>query len=205
MNQILSLKNKKHLKKFKILLFVSIFIIIFSTSYILFIYRDRLQKDYMSDLLINNFNIEYLYNESKNNIIIQIDENTICSIIGIIEIPKINIKYPILSDTNDDFLKISACRFFGPLPNKIGNICIAAHNYDDNRFFSNLNKLRIGDIVNIYDINDKVVSYSVYDIFETSKTDTSCTNQNTKGNRELTLITCNNVTKNRLIVKAIEI
>lgn len=135
---------------------------------------------------------------------VKLNENYNFFVIGIINIPKINIQYPILSDTNDEFLKISACRFFGPYPNEIGNLCIAAHNYNDSRFFSNLNKLTIGDSINISDSSNKVITYYVYDKFEVSDNNSYCMNQDTGGKREITLVTCNNVSKNRLIVKAKE-
>ena len=122
--------------------------------------------------------------------------------IGYIEIPKINIKYPILSNISDELLKVSPCRFYGPLPNENGNLCIAAHNYDDNRFFGNLYKLNIGDMINIYDSSNNVTHYYVYDKFESSEKDTSCINQDVHVLKELTLITCNNLNKNRLIIKS---
>ena len=109
-----------------------------------------------------------------------------------------------MSDTNDELLKISPCRFYGPYPNEIGNLCIAGHNYDDDRFFSNLYKLSLGDMIKIYDSNNSYISYYVYDKFEVIKSDTSCTNQDTNGKREITLVTCNNVNKNRLVIKAKE-
>lgn len=45
------------------------------------------------------------------------------------------------------------------------------------------------------------VSYIVYDKFETTPYDTSCLVQN-NSIRELTLITCNNFNKKRIVVKA---
>lgn len=207
MNQILETKNlkeiKKCLKKFKLQLFISLIFIILLTIYWLSFYYNKSKKEFFSNALLINFNIESLY-YNKNSYSAQNEENNFL-VIGIIEIPKINIKYTILSDTSDELLKISACRFYGPYPNKVGNLCIAAHNYDNNHFFSNLYQLNTGDIINIYDINNLLVTYSVYDKFETSKNDTSCTSQNTNGKREITLVTCNNFNKNRLIVKAKEI
>jgi hypothetical protein len=47
------------------------------------------------------------------------------------------------------------------------------------------------------------VYYEVYDMYEVLPTDTSCLKQNS-ANREITLITCNNKNKKRLIVKAKE-
>lgn len=75
------------------------------------------------------------------------------SIIGMIEIPILNIVYPILLDSTDELLRISPCRFYGPMPNQYGNLCIAGHNYDNNKFFSKINTLKKSDIITIYDIN----------------------------------------------------
>ena len=69
-------------------------------------------------------------------------------VIGIIKIYKIKLDYPILSDVSDELLKIAPCRFAGPLPNKIGNLCIAGHNYIDNTSFAQIVKLTSGDTIN---------------------------------------------------------
>lgn len=208
MNQILKIensnKNKKHITKFKFQLFISLILIILFTVYLLYFYITKNKKENLSNTLLNAFTLERIYSKSENYTTLKLNKNTNYIVIGIIEIPKLNIKYPILSEVNDELLKISACKFYGPSPNKSGNLCIAAHNYDDNRFFSNLHQLDIGDIVNIYDANNLLITYYIYDKFETSKNNTSCTNQNTNGKKEITLVTCNNINKNRLIVKAIE-
>ena len=89
---------------------------------------------------------------------------------------------------------------------KFGNLCIAAHNYKNNTFFSNLSKLEIGDIINIKDNNGNVIDYKIYDIYTLEQTDLSCINQNTNNLRIVTLITCDNINDNfRTIVKAKEI
>ena len=49
----------------------------------------------------------------------------------------------VISKTNDELLKLSICRYYGPMPNEIGNLCIAGHNYKNNLMFSKLNKLNI--------------------------------------------------------------
>lgn len=48
------------------------------------------------------------------------------------------------------------------------------------------------------------VNYSVYDSFETDYNDLSCTNQETNGKKEITLITCNNIKNRRRVIKASE-
>ena len=197
------LKSKKNLKKFKIQFYISLLLILCSTSYFIYITFSRNSKESLSKTLLSSFNVERIYS-NNNYTTVTLNENSNFFVIGIIEIPKINIQYPILSNTNDELLKISPCKFYGPYPNEIGNLCIAAHNYDDSRFFSNLNKLSIGDSINIYDSTNQNIVYYVYDKFEIVQSDTSCTNQNTNGKRELTLVTCNNINKNRLVIKAKE-
>jgi LPXTG-site transpeptidase (sortase) family protein len=83
-------------------------------------------------------------------------------------------------------------------------MCIAGHNYNNYQFFSRLRKLNIGDSIYIYDLNGKKIEYIVYKNYETNSNDLSCTNQNTDGKREITLITCNNIKTQRRIVKARE-
>ncbi len=47
-------------------------------------------------------------------------------------------------------------------------------------------------------------TYSIYNIYETKMDDLSCTSQETN-NREITLVTCNNLNGNRIIAKAKEV
>ena len=199
MNQILFIKNNS--KKYKIQLAISLIIFITVFLFWLRYYLSTKSEDKFSNSLLNSFNIERIYSNSEGYTVVELDGNS-TTVIGIIEIPNINIKYPILSNISDELLKVSPCRFYGPLPNENGNLCIAAHNYDDNRFFGNLHKLNIGDMINIYDSSNNVTHYYVYDKFESSEKDTSCINQDVHALKELTLITCNNLNKNRLIIKS---
>lgn len=201
MNQILFIK--KDLKKYKIQLVISLVIFIILFSYWIYSYFTIKHSKDISKSILNTFNISRIYaDDSQDYTIVELSNTNSTFVIGIIEIPKISIKYPILSDLSDELLKISPCKFYGPYPNQKGNLCIAAHNYDDDRFFGNLYKLDVGDVVNIYDSSNNLMHYIIYDKFESSEKDTSCINQNTNGKRELTLITCNNLNKNRLIIKA---
>ena len=83
-------------------------------------------------------------------------------------------------------------------------MCIAGHNYNDDRFFGNLYKLDVNDEIKIYDSSGYCVSYLVYEKFEIDENDTSPTDQETNNLREITLVTCNNINKKRLIIKAKE-
>ena len=125
--------------------------------------------------------------------------------IGIINIPKLNINYPILSETTESLLKISPCKFWGPGPNQVGNLCIAGHNYRNSKFFSKIPTLEKGDIIEITDLANLTVKYEVYDKYIVEPNDTSCTNQKVNGERQVTLITCTNDNKQRGIIKTREI
>lgn len=86
------------------------------------------------------------------------------------------------------------------MPNEIGNLCIAGHNYVDYKLFSNLHKLNKKDKIKIYDFNGNLKEYTVFDKYETKPSDLSCTNQETNGQTIVTLVTCNNVTGKRLVI-----
>ena len=120
---------------------------------------------------------------------------------GRIIIPKINIRYPIISETTDEYLKIAPTKYAGPELNTIGNFCILGHNYKNEQFFSNLSKLNIKDKVFLTSNKGNDMTYSVYDKYEVNENDLECTNQETNGNIELTLITCTSKKNIRLVVK----
>lgn len=217
MNQILFSKFNKEIEKeenrkkrrlliaFKYQFAISILIIVICLGYYMYnLYASR-QKENISKQLLSNFNINLLYSDTSgySTSVIEVEESNNSSfIIGLIEIPKLKIIYPILSEVSDDLLKIATCRFFGPMPNEPGNLCIAAHNYNDYRFFSRLHLLETGDSINIYDSLGNVLEYHVTDKYTTAATDSNCTSQETNGEKRITLLTCNNVTGYRLVVKA---
>lgn len=120
---------------------------------------------------------------------------------GQINIPKIGINYPIVYETSEEYLKIAPTKLAGPDINEPGNVSIVGHNYKNTEFFSRLAELENNDKVNLLDNKGKRVSYLVYDKYEVSETDLSCTEQNTNGEMEATLITCTKKKSNRLVVK----
>ncbi len=189
-------------KKIFIILLVFFILVILAVIIYGYILRLKERKLYsFSKTLEDKYQTLSLY--SSNNVISNTNSNS-SHIIGKIVIDKINLNYSILSSCSEELLKISPCRLCGPDPNQIGNLCIAAHNYDNGKFFSNINKLSIGDVIYIYDLNNNYLKYSVYDKFEVDINNTSVLNQDTKNKKELTLITCNNKKKNRFILKAKE-
>lgn len=124
---------------------------------------------------------------------------------SVLSIPSIGIEYPVLSDTDDDLLKISLNKFWGGSPNSVGNYCIVGHNYRSGKMFGKLSMLSNGDTVNLTDLSGNTLTYSVYNIYVVDPDDVACTSQITNGAREMTLITCTNGGKQRLIVKCREV
>ena len=77
--------------------------------------------------------------------------------------------------------------------------------YENGKMFGKLHKLKNGDKAELTDMDGNTVTYQVYDKFVVQPTDTRCTSQLTNGRRELTLITCTNHGKQRLVVKLREV
>lgn len=202
------LKNNKKLKQYKLQFFISIVIFIIALSLLISNIYSYAQKENVSKSLLNSISITKLYSNGQNYTTLDTNNmqntNTIQEedpfVIGIIQIEKININYPILSKTSRELLKVSLCRCAGPMPNEIGNLCIAGHNLVDYKLFSRLNELNLKDKVKIYDLKGNMNEYEIYKKYEVDPTDLSCLNQNTEGNKIITLLTCNNVNGKRLIV-----
>lgn len=195
-------KIKKSTNKYKIQFLISLFTAILVCFIFLFNILKNNKKEKISKTLLNNYNLTTLYSSSTSY---SVQAQTEPFVIGILKIDKINLNYPILSQSNDELLKVSVCRFAGPMPNETGNLCIAGHNYIDNRFFSKLNELVFGDIIEVYDLNGNSVYYKIYNKYEVYADDLTCTNQKNISNRFLTLITCNNIdSSKRIVVQAKE-
>lgn len=218
MNQILygkfeSYNNSKNIfykkiKKRKI--FFSIIFFFFLTNAIIYIVIFFVQKynmkkkEILAQNLAQSFSLSRIYNDNVNystNLLYNTFDSNTPYIIGLIKIPKLNLNYPILSKADNESLKIAPCRFFGPMPNDFGNLCIAGHNYSNNTIFGKLDMLSIDDEILLQDLNGNYVSYIIYSIYETKQSDLSCTFQDTSI-KEVTLVTCNNVKGNRLVIKA---
>lgn len=127
------------------------------------------------------------------------------TVLGTIQIPKIELETYILSETTTKSLNISVTKLCGPDINEIGNFCITGHNYNNNKMFGKIKKLEKGDTIILTDIYGDNVTYQVYDKFETNPKDISSLSQETKWDREVTLITCTTGAINRIIIKAVEV
>ena len=121
---------------------------------------------------------------------------------GIIEIPKINIKYPIIDHTNEETMKVSITKFWGPQANEIGNYTVAGHNNKDGTMFGKTKYLQIGDKIRLTNLRNETIDYEIFKIYSIEPDDVGCVESVQSGTREITLITCTNGHKNRLVTKA---
>lgn len=129
------------------------------------------------------------------------------NVIGTIEIPKTDIKYPIIEqdDVGINSLKVAICNLYGNLNEPGGNAVLVGHNYRNGTFFSNNKKLENGDKIYITDNTGKKVTYEIYKKYETGTGDFSyATREVEEGVREISLSTCNDDSSKRLIIWARE-
>ena len=207
MNQILvtsfnNKKEKEYKKIFKVQFVISITIIMFAICFFIYYLYSLKTSENFSKKIISNYNISTLYsNTEKNKETESLAEN---SIFGIIEIPKINIYYPVFSYLSEENLKVSPCKLYGSKLDDNTNICIAGHNYNNDMFFSNIDKLQNGDEIYIYNNNGFKYIYKVLEKYEVKENDLSPIYNYNKNEKTLTLITCNNLNNNRIIIKAIQ-
>ncbi|MBR3250061.1 MAG: sortase [Clostridia bacterium] len=124
------------------------------------------------------------------------------NIVGTIEIPATDVKYPILEKVTKGSIETAVAVLYGPGPNQEGNTVIVGHNYRNGQFFSNNKKLSNGDKIYITDTSGKKLVYTIYNKFETTPEDTTFYTKNTNGAREVTLSTCTDNSKARIIIEA---
>lgn len=121
-----------------------------------------------------------------------------------LEIPNIELETYVLKQYSKNALNISVTKFWGADPNQIGNCCIAGHNFQNKNMFHNLRNLKKGEHFFLSDYEVGKVEYEIYDIYIVEPENVECLSQETKGRREVTLITCTSDSKKRIIVKARE-
>lgn len=125
-------------------------------------------------------------------------------IIGILEIPKINVNVAILEGTDDRALKYTVGYYPQTAkPGENGNMVLLGHrNYVYGRFFNKLDKLEEGDMV-IVKRNKYTYTYKVTESFVVEPKDTWVLNSTSEP--QITMITCTPIGTytHRLIVKGI--
>ena len=126
------------------------------------------------------------------------------NVIGLIEIPTINLEYPILEKTTKLTMATSISRFSGGEVNEYGNISLAGHNNYSGTMFGKNKNLKLNDKILLTDLTGRTIEYEIYDILVTDPNDTKILETKDETKREVTLITCKNGRSERLIIKARE-
>lgn len=197
------------MSKNKVLNFIIILLLIVITVTIIAIVikygRNQINEKNLS-AVVDEFETKYSEKiENQNNNDEKISEDIMIDdykVIGLITIPKINLKYPILDRTDNKGMKISITKFWGNELNEIGNITLAGHNNRDGTMFGKTKLLEKGDIIQITDMTNRTVDYEVFDYYIIDPNDVSCVESVDGSTKEVTLITCSNGNKKRLVTKA---
>ena len=204
-------KDSIELKIYKAIFYMLLIAAIVIIGMIVYKYGSNQKNEEESQEAVEAFsNIDFSKNEEESGSQIQLDYKGY-DVIGIVKIPKINIEYPILEIGNIDPesakkpMKLSIIKYWGENVNDYGNLSIAGHNNKDGTMFGKTKKLKTGDIVELTDLTGQTIQYSIYDIFVTDPNDVSILLPKDELVREVTLITCTNGNKQRLILKAKEI
>lgn len=200
-------KNSMKLKIYKAIFYMLLVAIVVVISIIIYKYGSNQKNEKEIKETIETFNNIDFQNNEKYGTQMQLEYKGY-KIIGIVKIPKINIEYPILEIGNIDPesakapMKLSIIKYWGENVNDYGNLSIAGHNNKDGTMFGKIQKLKKGDIVELTDLKGQMIQYSIYDIFATDPNNVSILLPKDELVREVTLITCTNGNKQRLILKA---
>ena len=117
---------------------------------------------------------------------------------------KTRVSYPVLAQASVSSMKVSVGVVYGPGLNEIGNTVLMGHNYRNGALFSNNKKLSNGDSIFITDMTGRRLEYKIYNTYITSSTDFDYAVRNTAGKREISLASCTDDSKSRLIIWAKE-
>ncbi|TBX05574.1 class D sortase [Clostridium perfringens] len=144
-----------------------------------------------NDNMENKVSNEFEYKEETIN-----SKRT--NVIGILEIKSIGLKAPIVDgEENLDYVvaKYRSSANFG----QAGNVILAGHNNMKGSIFKNLYKVKIGDIIEIKTDNN-IYKYKLTERVIVNPSDSGLLTQDIS-EKEITLITCINRAKERLILK----
>ena len=204
-------KNSLELKIYKAIFYMLLIAAVVVIGIIIYKYGSNQKNEKESQEAVAAFsNIDFSKNEEESGSEIQLEYKGY-KVIGIIKIPKISIEYPILEIGDIDPenakkpMKLSIIKYWGETVNDYGNLSIAGHNNKDGTMFGKTKKLQKDDIVELTDLKGQTIKYSIYDIFVTDPNDVNILLPKDELIREVTLITCTNGNKQRLILKAKEV
>lgn len=156
----------------------------------------------------NQINKEFVreYKNNTKNIDTKKDDYEIGDVIGVLNIPKINLEVAIKRGITNEILKDSVGHFENTaMPGEYGNFSVAGHRaYTSNKFFSNLDEVEIGDELNVL-FENETFTYKVNSIEVVTPDKVEVVDSIDNDKKEITLVTCTPkyVGSHRLIVKGI--
>jgi len=124
-------------------------------------------------------------------------------VIGVLEIPELDEKLPIIGKWSYKLLKISVCRYKGPGANQEGNLVVIGHNYKNGSHFGRLDELRVGSELFLTGTDGTRLRYEVYEMKGIEPDAFSALNKY-EGKCGLTLMTCKNNGNNRLLLRCVQ-
>ncbi len=121
------------------------------------------------------------------------------NVLGKIVIDKIKVEQPILDSVEEKAMENGVIKLYGGNLNEEGNFCIAGHNYEN--IFKNLDEMDLGNEIEIVDNEQNSTKYKITEISSVEPTDLNLLRKE-EGKTQITLITCENYSMKRLIIKA---
>lgn len=200
--------NNKKIVFYKFLLILLLILAIIVIVLIIKKHTERQVYEEKNKEIVQEFKSAMIVQEEAQSQDIEVQKPIIefegYKVIGIINIPKIELEYPILEETTKATMKISISKYWGKEINSFGNVSLAGHNNYDGTMFGKNKKLEIGDLIELTDLSNNTIEYEIYDIFSTDPNDVTILQTTDSKIREVTLITCTNGRAERLIIKAHE-
>lgn len=192
------------MKKFiNILIFLLIFTLYFVTFMMIYDnFRERKlnsQEKNALELFENKIEKKQVEPEPEKTYTVNYNGYTI---LGRIQIPRIGFSSVILKEQTYAAMNIGTIKSYGVDVNEPGGFVVSGHNFRGrNRFFYSILNLKSGDKVNITDASGKYMEYTVYEVDRyVSPNDTSYLSY--FDGYHVTLVTCENGGKSRIVVKA---
>ncbi|MFT8316141.1 MAG: class D sortase [Clostridium sp.] len=191
------------MKKFKIVggILIAAGIIVISSAIGM-----RLWAAHKEKAMINDFQRTIAQEDNKSNADSSTDAQPPADAegaIGIITIPKINLKVAVGEGVDLSTLKYAVGHFKGTaMPGQKGNFCVAGHrSYTYSEYFNRLGEIKNGDIINVQ-AKSGTYTYKVYNISVVTPDHVEVLNPTSDAT--MTLVTCTpiRIATHRLIINA---
>lgn len=193
-------------KLINVLIFAFIFFLYFISFLLIYdTFRERKLKS-LEGSALDKFDKVVKINKKEQDVSVDEEPQQIdysgYTILGKIEIPSISFTSVIIQEYTYSAMNIGVIKTYGVSLNEPGGFVIAGHNYRGRSVFMyNIKNLSAGDKIYITDTSGVKLEYTVYETLrEVDENDASYFNNYDGYN--VTLVTCENSGKSRIVVKA---